>query len=133
MTTPPNDAVKVHVVQDDTNQPARPKQRVVILNSFPLNIGATPVQIAPDSPARCRLTISVNGGGTTAPVIALGGSQSDCEQAQANAVGQFTGHVAYVTGPNTIVDHTGNTALWACLIVAGTNPCVVSTIAENEQ
>lgn len=134
MTTPPNDAVKVHIVQDDTNQPQKKTrcQIAVIPNSYPMVAGAAPSLIAPNAPNRKRLTISVNGTGATLPVVAIGVSQSDVEQAQANAVGQFTGNVMYVTGPNTIVDHSGTVALWCGLIVAGTNPCVVSTMQEIE-
>jgi hypothetical protein len=127
--------IKVHITQDDTKQPAvkTKRQRVSIPNSYPMNAGALPVQIAPDAPGRCRLAILVNGAGANPPVIALAQSESDAQAAQANAIGQFTGNVAYVTGPNTIIDLSGTTAWWAVLITAGTNPCVVSTIAEIDQ
>lgn len=125
--------VKVHLVQDDTRQPnAKPRQVVSILNSYPMNANATPVQIAPDAPNRKRLTILVNNTGANAAVVAVGNSQSDVQSAMANAVGEFTGGVCYIQGPNTVVDLSGTTALWAGLIVAGTNACVLSTIQEIE-
>jgi hypothetical protein len=123
--------VKVHVVQDDTNQPAPTKCQIVsIPNSFPMIAGANPLQIAPDSPNRVRLTLLVNGAGATPPVVAIGSSLGDVQLALENAIGQFTGNVCYITGPNTVVDLSGTTAWWCALITAGTNPCVVSVIQE---
>lgn len=134
MTTPGNDTVKVHIVQDDTNQPARKQcQRISIPNSYPMNAGANPVQIVPDSPNRTRLSILVNGSGANPPVVAIAQNMSDCQQAAANPAGQFIGSVTYITGPNTIVDLSGTTSWWCVLITAGTNPCVVSVIQEIEQ
>lgn len=87
---------------------------VKITNSYPMSVGALPVQLLSHSPKRKHTRIIVNGSG----VVAFGTSESDCQAAQTAAIGEFIGSVAYINGAELtgVLDSEGTTELWAALI-----------------
>lgn len=100
------------------------RDRVLILNSYPLTLGATPVNILSHSPKRCTAHIVANGSG----IVAFGSSQSDVQNALAGfsgLPGEYTGDVAFVNAAEfqSAMQLTANSELWAGLASA-TDPSV---------
>lgn len=129
---PEGTPVPVRLVQDDTRKippAAVPRDRAGTTNSYVLTVGALPVQLLAHTPKRAVAQIIVNA--TTGAVVAMGGSQSDCQNAAAVAVGEFIGEVAYTVGPyGSPIPITATDELWAVLVTAGSGPTVVSAIKE---
>jgi hypothetical protein len=89
MTVQEGTAVPVRITQDDTqrNIPLKPVPREIAgtTNSYLLTVAGGPLQILAHAPKRTRAVIIVNGSGNS--VVALGGSQSDCQAAQSAVSG----------------------------------------------
>jgi hypothetical protein len=93
-----------------------PRERVIITNTYPMVLGANPVQVLAHAPKRCHAHIMVNGSG----IVAFGSSQSDVQEALSAAAGEYIGSVAYVNAAefNASVALDGTSELWAGLISA---------------
>lgn len=124
--------VPVRLVQDDTRKipPATiPRERIGTANSYVLVVGAIPVQILAHTPKRCCASLVVNL--TTGAVIAIGGSQSDCQAAASAATGEFVGEVGYIVGPyDSPIVFTNTDEVWAVLVTAGSGATVLSVFKE---
>jgi hypothetical protein len=97
--------------------PTRPtRNRIIVTNSYPLIVGATPQLILGHTPKRKRAVIVINGSG----MVAFGTSQSECQAAQSVGTGEQIGGVAYVNGAELLSDIKlyGNTELWAAAITS---------------
>lgn len=119
---------KVHVVHDDTKQqspPQKSKELVLTLNSYPLSVGALPVQVMGHALKRRYCEIAVNGSGT----VVFGKTMADCQSAAANAAGEQTGNVFVINGNGFAERYCTRTtsALWAVLIANGIGTPVIGT------
>jgi hypothetical protein len=100
------------------------RDKVLILNTYPMTLGALPVNVLSHSPKRCMAHIVVNGSG----IVAFGASQSDVQNALvgfSGLPGEYTGDVAFVNAAElqSSMQISGNTELWAGL-AAATDPMV---------
>lgn len=92
------------------------RERVLITNTYPMTVGATPVPILAHAPKRSKAHLVINGSG----IVVFGTSQSDCQDAQSAAVNEYIGAVAYINAAEltTAMDISGTTELWAALVSA---------------
>lgn len=90
------------------------RERVNVTNTYPMVLGALPVLILAHTPKRTKAHLVVNGSG----VVAIGGSQSECQAAATAASGEYIGSVAYINGAefSDAIPVSGTTELWATLI-----------------
>jgi hypothetical protein len=128
--------VKVSLVEiaDDAQQRLLPtkvrRNRVTVINSYPLLVGANPSQVLANTPKRKGAQLICNGNG----YLALGISASECLAAASNALNEFIGSIAYIDASKmqAPIYIGGTTEMWAVLITVGSNPTVVSAIKEIE-
>jgi hypothetical protein len=106
------------------------RNRVTVINSYPLFVGAMPSQVLANTPKRKGAQLICNGNG----YLALGSSQSECEAAASGALNEFIGSAAYIDASKmqAPIYIGGTTEMWAVLITVGSNPTVVSAIKEIE-
>lgn len=130
------EAVPVHIVADSSQPrsiptPTIPRERTSTTNSYVPTVGGLPLQILAHAPKRCRAVIIVNGSGNS--VVALGGSQSDVQDAQNVPAGEFLGKCAYVIGTyQSEIEVESTDELWAGLVTAGSSTVVISVLKEMD-
>lgn len=119
--------VPVRLVQDDTRKipPATiPRERAGTINSYVMAVGATPIQLLAHTPKRYTAQLVINA--TANAVVAIGGSQSDCQAAANVATGEFIGEVGYVVGPyGSPIPFCNTDEVWAVLVTAGSGATVL--------
>lgn len=108
----PDYVAKVHIVKSDVKTVSR--EIVTALNTYPLSLNATPVMILPHAPRRRHAQFVINGTG----IVAIGKAQSDCQAAQVNASGEYTGNVAVINGAELASSYKviGTSEVWAAMV-----------------